>query len=198
MTVNSVLTHRNVGVLAVNAVEAPEVVTSAVDRRATRRHLRAHWSQARHRSPSWPASRSGVGGREGVAFDEAAAMAGRAAIDASGIDPRSDRHAHLDVGVQAPPRAVGRLCRAPSPRAADELPELRRRQCLPRVHQRHADRGRGDRRRSHRLRPDRRRRRQPVHAGDHDRAAAAADGRGRPTCSPSSPRSRSVRVPPRR
>ena len=29
MTENSVLTHRNVGVLAVEAVEAPEVVTSA-------------------------------------------------------------------------------------------------------------------------------------------------------------------------
>ena len=32
MTANSVLTHRNVGVLAVNAVEAPEVVTSQLDR----------------------------------------------------------------------------------------------------------------------------------------------------------------------
>ena len=39
MTVNSVLTHRNVGVLTVNAVEAPEVVTSAVDRRAARGHV---------------------------------------------------------------------------------------------------------------------------------------------------------------
>ena len=29
MTENSVLTHRNVGVLAVEAVDAPEVVTSA-------------------------------------------------------------------------------------------------------------------------------------------------------------------------
>ena len=52
-------------------------------------------------------------------FDEAAAMAGRAAIDASGVDPQRIGMLHLHVGVQAPPRAVGRLCRPPSPRPAD-------------------------------------------------------------------------------
>ena len=115
-----------------------------VDRRAARRDLRAHRPQAGHADELagiearrwWPA---------GVTFDEAAAMAGQKAIDASGIDPSPSRHAHLDVGVQAPPRAVGRVRRAPPPPAPAQQPELRRRQRLPRLHQRHVDRRRGHR-----------------------------------------------------
>ena len=86
MTVNSVMTHRNVGVLTVEAVEAPEVVTSDwIDEQLAETYERCGLRPAR--SPSWPASRSAAGGPRDVTFDEAAAMAGREAIEASGIDP---------------------------------------------------------------------------------------------------------------
>ena len=86
MTVNSVLTHRNVGVLTVNAVEAPEVVTSAwIDEQLADTYERTGLKAGTLTELAgieerrwWPRD---------VAFDEAAALAGRAAIDASGIDP---------------------------------------------------------------------------------------------------------------
>jgi len=86
MNENSVQTHRNVGILAVEAVEAPEVVTSAwideqlVDtygRTGLKAGILTELAGIEERR-WWP---------EGVTFDQAAAMAGQAALDASGIDP---------------------------------------------------------------------------------------------------------------
>jgi 3-oxoacyl-[acyl-carrier-protein] synthase-3 len=87
MTENSVLTHRNVGVLAVEAVDAPEVVTSAwIDEQLAETYERTGLKAGTLSDLAgieerrwWP---------EGVTFDQAAAMAGRAALDASGIDPQ--------------------------------------------------------------------------------------------------------------
>jgi len=86
MTVNSVMTHRNVGVLTVNAVEAPDVVTSAwIDEQLAETYERTGLK------PGTLTELAGIEERRwwprDVVFDEAAAMAGRAAIDASGIDP---------------------------------------------------------------------------------------------------------------
>ncbi len=88
MTANSVLTHRNVGVLAVNAVEAPEVVTSQwIDDQLAETYDRTGLK------PGTLTELAGIEARrwwpEGMQFDEAAAMAGRAAIDASGDRSRS-------------------------------------------------------------------------------------------------------------
>jgi len=87
MTANSVLTHRNVGVLTVNAVEAPEVVTSQwIDDQLAETYERTGLK------PGTLTELAGIEARrwwpEGMQFDEAAAMAGQAAIDASGIDPQ--------------------------------------------------------------------------------------------------------------
>jgi 3-oxoacyl-[acyl-carrier-protein] synthase-3 len=86
MSENSVLTHHNVGLLSVEAVEAPEVVTSAwIDEQLAETYERTGLKAGTLTELAgieerrwWP---------EGVTFDEAAAMAGRAAIEAAGIDP---------------------------------------------------------------------------------------------------------------
>ena len=86
MAANSVLTHRDVGVLTVAGVEAPEIVTSEwVDEQLSETYERNGLKagiltdlagiEARR---WWP---------EDVTFDQAAARAGRKALDASGIDP---------------------------------------------------------------------------------------------------------------
>lgn len=86
MTGNSSYRHTRTGILAVQAVEAPEIVTSAwIDeqleptytRLGIRAGLLAELAGIVERR-WWP---------EGVTFDEAAAKAGRAAIEASGVDP---------------------------------------------------------------------------------------------------------------
>ena len=83
---NSKYQHRNVGVVSVEAVEAPEVVTSdwideqlapTYERWGLRPGLLAELAGIKERR-WWP---------EGVTFDQAAATAGQAAIEASGIDP---------------------------------------------------------------------------------------------------------------
>jgi len=86
MTENSVQTHRNVGILAVEAVEAPEVITSAwIDEQLAETYKRTGLKAGILTELAgieerrwWP---------EDVTFDQAAAMAGQAALDASGIDP---------------------------------------------------------------------------------------------------------------
>lgn len=79
-------THQRAGVVTVAAVEAPEVVTSAwideqlmptYDRLGLRPGLLADLAGIEARR-WWP---------EDVTFDEAAALAGRKAIDESGVDP---------------------------------------------------------------------------------------------------------------
>lgn len=86
MSANSVMTHRNVGMLTVAAVEAPEVVTSAwIDEQLADTYERVGLAAGvleqlagiRERR-WWP---------EGMPFDEAAALAGQRAIDEAGIDP---------------------------------------------------------------------------------------------------------------
>jgi 3-oxoacyl-[acyl-carrier-protein] synthase-3 len=86
LTGNSSYRHTRTGILAVQAVEAPEVVTSAwideqlqptYSRLGIRAGLLAELAGIVERR-WWP---------EGVTFDQAAAMAGRAAIEASGVDP---------------------------------------------------------------------------------------------------------------
>jgi 3-oxoacyl-[acyl-carrier-protein] synthase III len=86
MAGNSVLTHRNVGLLSVQAVEAPEIVTSA--------WIDEQLAETYERTGLKPGTLSELAGIEArrwwppeVTFDEAAALAGQAAIDAAGIDP---------------------------------------------------------------------------------------------------------------
>lgn len=86
MSANSVLHHRNVGVLTVAAVEAPEIVTSAwIDEQLAPTYERVGLSAGTLEQLAgikarrwWP---------EGMSFEEAASLAGRRAIDESGIDP---------------------------------------------------------------------------------------------------------------
>ena len=86
MSDNSVFTYRDIGMLTVAAVEAPEVVTSAwIDEQLADTYQRTGLKggilmklagiEARR---WWPRD---------VTFDEAAARAGRRALDESGIDP---------------------------------------------------------------------------------------------------------------
>jgi 3-oxoacyl-[acyl-carrier-protein] synthase-3 len=78
---------RNVGVLAVSAVEPPEVVTSAwIDEQLAETYERTGLKPGAladlagvHERRWWPAD---------VTFDQAAALAGRAAIEAAGIEPQ--------------------------------------------------------------------------------------------------------------
>jgi 3-oxoacyl-[acyl-carrier-protein] synthase-3 len=86
MAENSVLTHRDVGLVTVAAVEAPDVVTSEwIDEQLAETYERTGLKAGTLSDLAgiderrwWP---------EGVTFDQAAAMAGEAAITASGIDP---------------------------------------------------------------------------------------------------------------
>lgn len=85
MNENASYTHRNVGVVAVAAVEAPEVVTSDwIDEQLAPTYQR--WGLR----PGLLAELAGIQERrwwpEGVTFDEAAAMAGEEAIRQSGVD----------------------------------------------------------------------------------------------------------------
>ncbi len=86
MTGNSSFTHRNTGVLSVEAVEPPEVVSSdwideqlaeTYKRCGLRAGLLADLAGVKERR-WWP---------DGLTFDQAAALAGQQAIDAAGIDP---------------------------------------------------------------------------------------------------------------
>ena len=85
MTANSVMTHQNVGLLAVEAVEAPEVVTSAwIDEQLAETYERTGLTAGTLSELAgieerrwWPAD---------VTFDRAAAFAGEAVLQASGID----------------------------------------------------------------------------------------------------------------
>ena len=86
MQPNARYTHARAGIVRVEAVEAPEVITSdwideqlstTYDRLGLRPGLLAELAGIKERR-WWP---------EGVTFDQAAAMAGRKAIDSSGIDP---------------------------------------------------------------------------------------------------------------
>ncbi len=85
MNTNSVMTHRNVGLLAVEAVEAPEVITSAwIDEQLAATYERTGLH------PGTLAELAGIEERrwwpEGMTFDEAAALAGDAALETAGID----------------------------------------------------------------------------------------------------------------
>jgi 3-oxoacyl-[acyl-carrier-protein] synthase-3 len=86
MTGNTVFTHQRAGVLSVQAAEAPDVVTSAwIDEQLAPTFERTGLK------PGLLASLAGIEERrwwpEGIGFADAAALAGRAAIEAAGIDP---------------------------------------------------------------------------------------------------------------
>jgi 3-oxoacyl-[acyl-carrier-protein] synthase-3 len=83
---NRTYIHQRAGIVSVQAVEAPEVVTSAwideqlaetFERTGIRAGLLSELAGIDERR-WWP---------EGVTFDQAAALAGRKALDASGVDP---------------------------------------------------------------------------------------------------------------
>lgn len=87
MSGNANFTHQRAGVVSIAAIEAPEVVTSAwideqlaetYERNGMRAGLLAELAGVQERR-WWPSD---------VRFDQAAAMAGQAAIDAAGIDPQ--------------------------------------------------------------------------------------------------------------
>ena len=86
MSGNASFNHRRAGVISVEAVEAPEVVTSDwIDEQLTDTYARNGLR------PGLLAELAGIKARRwwsaDVTFDQAAAMAGRKAIDASGVDP---------------------------------------------------------------------------------------------------------------
>ncbi|BAN02701.1 3-oxoacyl-ACP synthase III [Ilumatobacter coccineus] len=86
MSANSVLTHRNVGVLTVAAAEAPEIVTSAwIDEQLAETFRRVGLTAGTLQQLA------GINARRwwprGVTFDAAAAEAGALAIESAGIDP---------------------------------------------------------------------------------------------------------------
>jgi acyl-CoA:acyl-CoA alkyltransferase len=83
---NAVYTHQRAGIICVEAVEAPEVVTSDwIDEQLAPTYQR--WNMR----PGLLEGLAGIKERrwwpEGVTFDQAAAMAGRKAIESSGVDP---------------------------------------------------------------------------------------------------------------
>ncbi len=83
---NARYAHRNVGIVSVEAVEAPEMISSDwIDEQLADTYQR--WGLR----PGLLAELAGVKERrwwpEGMTFDQAAAQAGRKAIDASGVDP---------------------------------------------------------------------------------------------------------------
>ena len=83
---NSSVTHHRAGLINVAAVDAPEIVTSSwIDEQLAPTYER--WGMR----PGLLAELAGIEERrwwpEGVTFDQAATMAGRKAIDDSGIDP---------------------------------------------------------------------------------------------------------------
>ncbi len=126
MTANASYTHRRAGIVGVAAVEAPEIVTSDwIDEQLASTYER--WGLR----PGLLAELAGIKERrwwpDGFTFDQAAAL-GRSQGDRRvGRRPRRDRHADLDVGVQAPSRTVGGLRGASPTRAADLVHELRSR-----------------------------------------------------------------------
>lgn len=86
MSGNASFSHQRAGILSVEAVEAPEVITSDwIDEQLTDTYTRCGLR------PGLLNELAGIKSRrwwpEGVTFDEAAALAGRKAIDASGVDP---------------------------------------------------------------------------------------------------------------
>lgn len=86
MTKNSVFRHHHSGVLSLAAIEAPVVVTSSwIDEQL------ADTYERNGMRPGLLAGLAGIEERrwwdEGVSFADAAAMAGRAAIEQAGIDP---------------------------------------------------------------------------------------------------------------
>lgn len=86
MSGNSVFRHQHSGVLSIAAIEAPRVVTSD--------WIDEQLAETYERNGMRPGLLAGVAGIEerrwwddGVSFADAAAMAGRAAIEQAGIDP---------------------------------------------------------------------------------------------------------------
>jgi 3-oxoacyl-[acyl-carrier-protein] synthase-3 len=87
VSANSIFTHYNVGVLSVEAIEAPDVVTSTwIDDQLAETYTRTGVN------PGTLSNLVGIDERrwwpEDVSFDQAAAMAGRAAITSAKIDPQ--------------------------------------------------------------------------------------------------------------
>lgn len=83
---NASFSHRRAAVISVEAVEAPEVITSDwIDEQLADTYKRCGLR------PGLLTELAGIKERrwwpEGVTFDQAAALAGRKAIDASGVDP---------------------------------------------------------------------------------------------------------------
>ncbi|MEO6124736.1 MAG: 3-oxoacyl-ACP synthase III [Ilumatobacteraceae bacterium] len=86
MTGNVSFTHQRAGVVSIEAVEAPEIITSDwIDEQLTETYERCGLR------PGLLAELAGIKARrwwpENTTFDEAASLAGRKAIDSSGIDP---------------------------------------------------------------------------------------------------------------
>jgi 3-oxoacyl-[acyl-carrier-protein] synthase-3 len=86
MSGNASFNHQRAGVLSIEAVEAPEIVTSDwIDEQLTETYERCGLR------PGLLAELAGIKARrwwpEDVTFDQAASLAGRKAIDASGVDP---------------------------------------------------------------------------------------------------------------
>ncbi len=86
MSGNTVFTHQHSGVVSVAAVEAPEVVTSAwIDEQLAETYERTGLKSGQLSALAGIDARRWWGPE--VGFADAAAMAGRAAIEASGVDP---------------------------------------------------------------------------------------------------------------
>ena len=171
MSSNHTQRHGNVGVVSVEAVEAPEVVTSAwIDEQLADVFARCDVRPGTARGARRDQAAALVA--RGDALRRGGRARRRAGDRGGGNRPLRDRHAHLDLGLQAPPGAVGRLRRAPPPRPRAGLPQLRSRQCVPRLRQRDPPRRNRDRGGPDPVRPDRGRRGVAPHPADDDRAPA--------------------------
>ena len=162
MSGNATYRHTNTAVLSICAVEAPVVVTSdELDERLMATYERLGLQSGMlerlagiHERRWWP---------EDVSFADGAAMAGAKALAEAGVDPS---HVGLMINTSVsrehlePSTAVGIHHRSGLPTV---VPELRPRQRVPRLRQRHAARRHDDRLRADRLRPGRRRRGRSQH-----------------------------------
>ena len=128
---------------------------------------------------AWPACSSDATGQLARSSDDATVSAGRRALAEAGVDAVRGRSAHQHLRDPQAPRALRRGAPAPRPGAAELGDQLRRRQRLPRVRQRHEPRREHDRVRADPLRHRRQRRGRRRDPGQHDPPAAARRRRPR-------------------
>ncbi|CAA9284960.1 MAG: 3-oxoacyl-[ACP] synthase III in alkane synthesis cluster, partial [uncultured Friedmanniella sp.] len=141
-------------------------------RPAAGRHLRACRDAARHAGAAGGGQGAPLVAR-GRQLRRRRRDGGREGPGRVGHRPVPGRPGHQHLGVPLPPGALHRRRGAPPAGTAHQLPQLRPRQRLPRLRQRHPARRHDDRRGPDRVRARRRRRGLARAAREHDRPPAA-------------------------